>query len=187
MQRLASLENLTCGTNTRVSGGSNQVTQATSLWLFAFTAGSKQSLGLSQVTCQWVRSRLGPVSLRSTCHIEAVMWEKQTNLSPGGLGQWLHSAISSSFLMMPMLTHPLQAGSSYHCDDGGFPKVTLTEGTSLSQSPGHVYCRSLLRATFLLSVLKPRCKMAVTTQVLSKARSMLSLIGFSGFRYFGVF
>lgn len=156
MQRLASLENLTCGTNARASGGSNQVTQATSLWLFAFAAGSKQSLGLPQVTRQWVRSRLGPVSLRSTCHIEAVMWEKQTALSLGGLGQWLHSTISSSFLVMPVLIHPLQSGSSYCCDDGGFPKVTPTEGTSLSQSPGHIYYRSLLRATFPLISLKTK-------------------------------
>lgn len=40
-QGLDSLENLTCGTNIKVSGGSNQVTQATSVWRFAFAVESK--------------------------------------------------------------------------------------------------------------------------------------------------
>lgn len=38
---LDSLENLTCGTNIKVSGGSNQVTQATSVWRFAFAVESR--------------------------------------------------------------------------------------------------------------------------------------------------
>lgn len=46
--------------------------------LFAFVTVSRLSLGLPWVTHQWVRPRLGPVRLRWACHIEAVMWEKQT-------------------------------------------------------------------------------------------------------------
>ena len=91
------------------------------------------------MTYQWVRPRLEPVSLGSTCHIEAVMWEKQIDFQPVSGG-----ANATSLL------HPLQDGSSSYCGAGEFPTVIPIEGSGLSPSPGQVFCRSLLKAAFLL-------------------------------------
>ena len=80
--------------------------------------------------------------------------------------------IFSLYLVVPMLLHPVQDGSSYYCGGGGFPKVIPIEGSGLPHHQVRSSVGPCWRLLFFLSIVKTKMQ-----------NTLLALIGFPGFKY----